>query len=487
MLLAGLIFAAVLQVLEAFVVEVIQRRVFVRVAQDFGRRLPTVQASVHGTCYLPERVNRFFDVLTIQKSAASLLMDGLSLVLQTALGMLLLAFYHPLLLAFGAVLVLLLMVVVVMGLGAPRTALAESKAKYATAAWLEELARVPTLFKGARAGQHAAIRTEALCRDYLTARRSHYRILLRQIAGGLGLQVFAMVSLLGVGGWLVMQRQLTLGQLVAAELVIGAVAAGFAKLGKHLEKAYDLAVAVDKIGSVVDLPCERRGGEVPGQEGPASLSLRGVRIDRGQKILLEGAELEVRLHDRVLLRGAPASGKSALLDALGGLRGPERGAVLLDRVDLRRLDLGLARDQVAIVRGVELIAGSVLDNLSIGAGNLSEARTRELLALVGIEDAIDALPQGLGSRVMPNGAPLSRSQARRLVLARALARRPRALLLDGALDGLGLESLQLQELLAQVLGADAPWSAVVVSEDPRVAKWCDRVIRIEDRALLEVQ
>ncbi len=487
MLLAGLVFAAVLQVLEAFVVEVIQRRVFVRVAQDFGRRLPWVQDSVRGDCYLPERVNRFFDVLTIQKSAASLLMDGLSLLLQSVLGMLLLAFYHPLLLGFGGVLVLLLTVVIFMGWGATRSALLESKAKYATAAWLEDLARVPTLFKGARAGQYAALRTEALCRDYLIARRSHYRILLRQIAGGLGLQVFAMVSLLGVGGWLVMQRQLTLGQLVAAELVIGAVAAGFAKLGLQLEKAYDLLVAVDKIGGVVDLASERRGGEAPGQEGPASLCLRGVRIDRAQKVLLKDAQIEVKRGARILLRGAPASGKSALIDVLGGLREPEEGVVLLDRVDLRHVDLGLARDQVAIVRGVELIAGSILDNLSIGTCSVSEASMRELLALVGIEDAIDALPQGLASTLMPSGAPLSSSQARRLVLARALARRPRALLLDGALDGLGLESVQLQKLLAKVLGAEAPWTALVVSDDPRVAKWCERVIRIEDRSLLEVQ
>ncbi|MCA9654808.1 MAG: ABC transporter ATP-binding protein, partial [Myxococcales bacterium] len=278
LLLAGLGFSALLQVLEAYVVEVIQRRAFVRVAEDFGRRLPAVAPAVHGQRYLPELVNRFFDVLTVQKAAATLLLDGLSLALQAAMGLLLLSLYHPLLLVFGAVLVLLLGAVIWAGRGAADTAAQESKAKYATAAWLEGVARVPSLFRGARAAEHAAERTEMLCRDYLSARRRHYRILLRQIAGGVGLQVLAMVTLLGVGGWLVMERQLTLGQLVAAELVIGAVANGFAKLGKHLEKAYDLAVGVDKIGAVVDLPLERRGGEAPEPAGPAGLVLRSATV-----------------------------------------------------------------------------------------------------------------------------------------------------------------------------------------------------------------
>lgn len=487
MLLAGLSFSALLQVLETFVVEVIQRRVFVRVAEDFGRRLPSVDPSVHDSRYLPEVVNRFFEVLTVQKSASTLLLEGLSLALQAAIGLLLLAFYHPLLLAFGGVLVVLLALVVWAGRGATHTAAMESKAKYATAAWLEDVARLPTLFRGARGSQHAAQRTEMLCRDYLAARRSHYRILLRQISGGLGLQVLAMVSLLGVGGWLVIERQLTLGQLVAAELVISAVAAGFAKLGKQLEKAYDIAIGVEKLGQVVDLPSERRGGEAPESAGPARLAMRGVSIKRGGRSVLAGADLEVAPGDRVLLRGPAASGKSTLLDTLGGLGAVDDGAVLIDGLDLRRADLGLVRDQVVLVRDTEIISGSVIDNLRAAAGKIDEARARASLVQVGLEDAIDGLPEGLGTELVPSGAPLSGSQARRLVLARALAAKPRALLLDGALDGLRLSQARLEALLEQVLGPDAPWTAIVVSDDPQVAQWCDREIRIEDRSLEEVQ
>ncbi|MCB9753023.1 MAG: hypothetical protein H6713_23965 [Myxococcales bacterium] len=268
LLLAGLGFAGALGVLEGYVVEVVQRRVFVRIADDFGRRLPSVRGDALDGRYGPELVNRFFDVLTIQKSLAVLLLDGMTLALQTGIGMILLGFYHPLLLAFDFVLIVLLALVLALGRGAVATGLHESSAKYKTAAWLEDLIRAPHLFRGARAQEYAARRTEALCRDYLSARKRHYRLLVRQIAGGYGLQITAMVTLLGVGGWLVIDRQLTLGQLVAAELVIAAIGASFVKLGNNLEKLYDLNVGVLKVASVVDLPTERRGGEPLAPGGP---------------------------------------------------------------------------------------------------------------------------------------------------------------------------------------------------------------------------
>ena len=263
LLFGGLSFAALLQMLEAYVVEVLQRRYFVRVADDFGRRIASAPAGVHDNRFGPELVNRFFDIVTIQKSLSSLALDGLSLTLQTGAGMILLGFYHPLLLAFDVVLVFLLVGVLLLGRGALPTALDESSAKYKVASWLEDVARVPRLFVGTSAREHAWNRADVLARDYIAARKRHFRVLLRQLAGGMFLQVVAVVALLGVGGYLVLSRQLTLGQLVAAELVVTAMGSGFSKLGKNLEKLYDLGVGVAKISAVLDQPCERIGGERP--------------------------------------------------------------------------------------------------------------------------------------------------------------------------------------------------------------------------------
>lgn len=170
LLLGGLSFSALLAVLEAYVVEVLQRRVFVRVADDFGRRLPTLRGEVFDGKHVPELANRFFDVLTIQKSLSVLLLDGLALALQTIIGMILLGFYHPLLLAFDVMLVALLAVVLLMGRGAVATGTSESTAKYRTAAWLEDVARTSPILRGPRPS--ATRRTAPRCSAATTSPRA---------------------------------------------------------------------------------------------------------------------------------------------------------------------------------------------------------------------------------------------------------------------------------------------------------------------------
>ncbi len=483
LLFGGLSFSAILRLLEAYVVEVLQRRYFVRVADDFGRRLASVPVREHDKRFGPELVNRFFDIVSIQKSLSTLLLDGLSLVLQTGVGMILLGFYHPLLLAFNAVLVALLLLVLALGRGALPTAIGESSAKYKVAGWLEDIARVPRLFVGASARDHAWNRADLLARDYIAARKNHFHVLLRQLSGGMFLQVLAVVSLLGVGGYLVLIRQLTLGQLVAAELIVTSMGAGFSKLGKNLEKFYDLGVGVLKIGSVLDLPTERVGGERPQGSGPIEISAGEVTVSRGARTLVRGVTRDIEAGSRVLIDGAVGSGKTSLLEVLGGVRLPASGGIQHDGLDLRRADLSCIRDFAVVVGQPEFVAGSVQENLYLGGVPLPEPDTRRLLRLFELEDAVDALPKGLDEPMTPNGNPFSARQQRRLSLIRSIAHQPRALLIDGALDGLGLSDSGMAQLLDELFDPTAPWTMLIVSEESAVRRRCTSNLRIENGTL----
>jgi putative ABC transport system ATP-binding protein len=164
-------------------------------------------------------------VVTVQKISAQLLSGWhLGRFSVFAVGMTVLAFYHPYLLAFDVVLVLLLLFTMfVLGRGAVKTSVKESKTKYAMAAWLEDLARCRTTFRYDGASEFALERSDQLVFNYLSARKKHFKVLMRQILFLLLVQALASTALLAIGGWLVIDNQLSLGQLVAAELIVAVV------------------------------------------------------------------------------------------------------------------------------------------------------------------------------------------------------------------------------------------------------------------------
>jgi ABC-type bacteriocin/lantibiotic exporter with double-glycine peptidase domain len=184
LLFAALIAASALQVLRHWLVEVLQRRVFVRVTGDAGDRLIHARSSFFDNVHGPELVNRFLDVAIVQKSIAVLLIDGLTILMQTVAGLLLLAVYHPLLLLFDAVLfAMIIFILFGLGRGAIRTSIAESQAKYEVLSWLEELARHRGTFRSSQGMHFGWSRTNERAASYIEERKSHFRVEIRQIIG----------------------------------------------------------------------------------------------------------------------------------------------------------------------------------------------------------------------------------------------------------------------------------------------------------------
>ncbi len=252
---AVLAFSGTLSLLENIVVERLQRRYFARLALAFAESLSNSEAGTIDRATGIDRANRFFEVANVQKTAYTLLLDGLALLLQMLFGMALLAVYHPLLLAFDLCLILgLLLIVVLWSRRAVETAVDESKAKLQMGNWLHALASNPARYTTAEGHNQAVVHADELADEYLKRRRLHFHFLFAQIAGAVLLQIFANASVLVIGGSLVIEGQLTLGQLVAAEIVVSSLAAGVGKLGKYLEAFYDLSASTDKIAHVLFVP-----------------------------------------------------------------------------------------------------------------------------------------------------------------------------------------------------------------------------------------
>ena len=481
-------FNTVMNTFRAGVVEIIQRSIFARVSTDVTWRLLRVRADAFDRYHGPEIVNRFFDTVTVQKSAALLLIDGLSILMQTLIGMILLALYHPWLLAFDVLLVVAMATIIfVLGRGAVATSIKESKAKYELEAWLEQLAAHLVTFKSEGGSEYAMQRSQRLLEEYLTYRAKHFRILVRQIIGSFALQAVASSALLGIGGWLVIDRQLTLGQLVASELIVAGMLSAFTKFGKQLEVFYDLCAAIDKLGQLVDLPLERAGGEaLPVATGPMSVAMQRLQVQYadGTKPALTVREWRIGPGERVGVTGPNGSGKSTLADVLFGLRTQTAGSLRLDDVDARALPLEALRRDVALVRGVELFPGTVLENVRLGREYLSHADLSRALDDVGLLDELLGLPDGLDTVLHPHGRPLSHRQACRLMIARAIVGRPRLVVLDGALDQ--IDQREEQEHLSSVLfGPDAPWTLICITERADLLARCTRVVTLRDGEVRE--
>lgn len=482
-------FAALINCLRAWVVEILQRSIFARVGTDLTWRLLRVRPDAFDKYHGPELVNRFFDVVTVQKSAATLMIDGLGIFMQTIIGLMLVALYHPILLAFDIFLIAsMLFIVFVLGRGAIYTSIKESKAKYAFQAWLEQIATHLVTFKSAGGLELASAKADALMEDYLFYRSKHFKILLRQVAGSFLLQAVASSLLLGIGGWLVIERQLTLGQLVASELIVSLMVSGFTKFGKHLEVFYDLQAAVDKLGALVDLPLERAGGEaIPTATGAATVRLSGLSLGyKSDSPVLRIRDWELRPGDRVGLMGRHGCGKSTLADTLFGLRQPQHGSLLLDGVDYRALPLSTIRDHVALVRGTELFTGTILENIRLGRQDMDLPAVTDALRKVGVLEEIQAMPDGLDTVLHPGGRPLSASQATRVMIARAIAGRPRLLILDDSLDPVD-RAREREPICDMLFHPNAPWTLLCITERPDLLSRCNRVMLLEDGDVSEVR
>lgn len=479
-LLGCLLLQGVMRALQSMVAEVIERRIFVRVVSDLSWRLPRVDISAFDRHHGPELVNRFFDTVTVQKSSSKLFLSVTNVVLTTAVGMTVLAFYHPFLLVFVAALVLaILFLVFGLGVGGVRTAIAESVAKYEVAAWLQELARHTTAFCTQGGAEFARQRADELCARYVGARRRHFRILFRQICSALGLQVLASTAVLAIGGWLVIDQQLTPGQLVASELIVTAVVANITKLGSMLESWYDVCAAADKLGHLIDLPLERQSGEaLPAARGGVTIRLDGVVCNgRDDGSPVGRFDLSIAAGERIALVGSVGGSASRLLDVLYGLRAPSAGHVTVDGLDLRQLRLDRTRDEFSLVHGTEIVEGTVLDNIRFGRDGVDAAAVRAALDDVGLWDEIMALPEGLETELTTGGQPLSSGQASRLMLARAILREPRLLLLDGALDV--LTPTMRRRIVDHLFDRRHGWTMLVVTSVPEVIRACDRSIELE--------
>jgi len=481
----GVAFTGAMQVMQISLSEHIKQRLFVRSTLEFAYRLPHIRPDqLHGR-YLPELVNRFFDTFSIQKGLNKVLLDIPVSALQILLGLALLSFYHPFFIAFAMFLIALLWAVYrFTGAKGLETSLEESKYKYTTAYWLEELGRSNSTFKLAGETTLPLQRADELASKYTKARQAHFKVLLGHYWAMVVFKTVVTLALLILGGLLVMNERMNIGQFVAAEIVIILVLNAVEKIILGLDSVYDVLTSLEKIANVTDLPLEKQDGlKLPvtlEQGGAMAVELRKVsfRSHRSGNPVLDTIDLVLRPGEKVCITGPNGSGKSTLLHMVAGLVDPDQGTVMLDGQGLRSLDLESARSAMGdSFTHEEIFSGTVMENIVMGRPWISEEQARAACVRTGLLSMLSDLPDGLLTVLDPLGSRLPQSLVRRIIIARCLAGRPRLVLYED--DALPLPANEHDVLLELLTGKDAPFTLIAVSNDPLFQRHFQRIVSLD--------
>ena len=475
-----LVFAGTMRVFQLYAVEILQRRLITRLGLTLAARIPHINLQQFSQKYGPEYVLRFFEVFQVQKGLAILLLDGVSLFFQVSLGLTLVSFYHPFFLAFALVLVAIVIVAFsLLGWNGVKSSVEESDAKYDVVTWLQDLASKATVFKSYAGEGFAARRADLLISKYLSKRSTHFHIIARIVIVALLLQAAASAALLGLGGWLVINGQLTLGQLVAAELVFSIILVSVSKMGKHVETFYDIAAGVEKLDAILDLPFEELSGSMMGvREAPAQLRIENVTVPTvgGSAPVLKDASLTINPGEKVVIWGGNGAGKSFLANLAFRLTEPEKGRVRLDEFNVSTIHPQELRDEVTLIRGIEIFHGSIRDNLTVGRSSVTDVHIRAALEFVDLSEEVYSLPLGIETVLRGTAAPLSRGQALRLMVARGLLAKPRLLILDSTVDA--IDEQARKNLLLRLLSRDWPATTVVLTHEEDILPLFQKVYRL---------
>jgi ABC-type bacteriocin/lantibiotic exporter with double-glycine peptidase domain len=469
-----LLISSLIYALRIHLMEVFARRFYARMVAEISLISVYAQNPFFSDIKASPLFNRYFDVVYVQTAIPILFIGGFTVLLQIAVGFVLVSLYHPYFLGFTLVMIALIWVVwLTWGGRALRTGIDLSHAKHKTAGWLQTLGGSNGFFKSQRRIDYALDKTDEYTRDYINHRKRHFRHLFSQTIAFLFMYAAASAALLGLGGWLVIQNQLTLGQLVAAELVLSAAFLGVAQLGSYLGYFYDLFAAVEEISQFYDVEQETPKGADPFEGPDHTIVFKGVRGHARH----EAAQFDLEIPSgSIIMASASHHGVQRLFKDLLKLHVlPEGGFATLGGVDVKDIEAHHLRNNVHVLDRPTFVEMTIREYLALSCKETASKRMVAALEMVGLTDTIATFEKGLDTPIASTGYPLSAVELQQLKLANALLEGPRILVLSRLFDLLDPEPLQ--RAITQL--REQAYSTVIYFSNRRIDLGFDRFLYLE--------
>lgn len=482
----GIAFGGFLQISQLYLTEKLEQRIFTKTGFGFAYRLPRLKMDeLHGQ-YPPELVNRFFDAVNLQKGMSKILIDFSFAMVQIFFGMILLALYNVFFLIFS--LILIALVILIFFFTSPKgmeTNLKVSTLKYKTAYWLEEIGRTMATFKLAGYSKLPFYTIDKLLTTYIEYRNKHFAVLVFQFKIMIAFKALIVTTLLIVGSLLLIDNQISIGQFVAAEVIIILIVSSVEKLILSLDVVYDTLTATEKIGLIMDMPIERQEGtEKWLTTNNESLQFQVKNLSYKSKYtsfeIIDNLTFDLNAGEKVILTGKSGSGKSTLMYLISGLFTDYRGKIIINGLPIDTMNLERLRSYIGdSLSHQSIFHGSIYDNITL-MKEVEESHVREIMEIVGLNEYIYNLAEDWDTLLMPEGQGLSKSVISRIVLARCLVNHPKALLLEDMIAYFGTE--EKERIVNYIL--QGPWTVMMISENPETIKKFPRVIQMENGRLV---
>ena len=480
-MIAALLFVGAFRSLQYYAVEVLERRLFARVAIGMAQQIPHLQ--VLG--FKPRYANHFMETVFMQRALSVLLVDLINVVVGGAVGMTILVFYHPYFLLYNALLLAGFGIVFLLSHGGLKATIEMSHAKYDTLHWMQEISYNLLHFKATDSRAILMQRTDELVGKYVERRQTRFGILIRQYLGSVGWQAIAHGGLIATAAWLLSIGQLTLGQLVAAEVVVSGLLASFDEVVKRMGHIFYFMTGLSELDFVLSLPKDQEssGLSVPLPDP----TVHGIRLTckdltvhhPGVPAIFERFNVEVTPGEKIGIYASSTAAKTALARVLAGLEAPTNGLIRYNGVDLRHIDMSAINRcrGFMIDSQLTLFEGTIEDNIVLGRSYIPYSDVRWALRFAELEEDVDALPQGLKTHIRAPGKILAPTHIMRILLARAVLARPQIMIFDGTLHN--LQPVLRETLLRRLCSKDEPWSVIFVSNDPNLTPHVDRRLILE--------
>lgn len=451
-------FSSLLQVIQTYTVEILKRRLFVRFGLLIAEKLNHYKDENFRKSNSPSLINRYFDILIMQSSMVTFFVDGFGFLIMFSIGFGLLIFYHPYFLIFAIAMALFLVLNwMLFGPDGVKAGSPEADGRYDTVSWIEELSRNRNIFSSEKGREFSNKKILFFFNQWLDKRNTLFNFQYRQHIGLQIYNVLTNVFLFFLGGFLVLKGQLSLGQLVAASLVVSNITASLPRLQNFFFSVYDFSTSVNIMAQFYDYPLEDEDGK--------NIKVTTENIEFKEIAIQPNYNFNFKhpAKNKFFILVKSFSSIDVMYDLIMGFITPTKGVITFDNKHKEDINVANLRDQIQLVRHDQYFAGSILENLTGFSQNPFEmSLVHDAVDRVGLLENILSFPDKFETLIRPNGYPLSKSQLLSLQVAKAILMKPALLYVTPDFEQ--ISSFKRKKVLKELVSPKNSWTLMFFSQ-----------------------